>query len=121
MHIADSVHIIVNTFNECMYQEIGDQDGYYDRSIWVFIDRYYAYEEAGYPTNDTFDWIEAGKQALIQTRDVITADDHPSGPLKARHKLEVLHNLSTALTSLKMLKYPNYIPVLDRVAVRVGG
>lgn len=113
MHIADTLFHIVNSFNESMYEEIGDQDGYYDGAIRSFSDAYYNYAEEGYPAN-SMDWIKLAKDALVQTRAKITADDHPLGPLKMRHKMNILWNLGTALTSLKMLKYPNYIPVLER-------
>lgn len=116
MHIADSVHNIVNTFNECMYREIGDQDGYYDRAIWVFIDKYYAFEEDGYPESDTTDWIELGKTALIQTRTKINSDNHPLGALKTKHKINLNHNLGQALAELKKLRYPGWVPLLERLS-----
>ena len=110
MHIADTVFHIVHKFDQHMHEEIGDQDGYYDGAIRSFSDAYYNYAEEGYPAN-SMDWIKLAKVALVQTRAKIVADDHPLGPLKMRHKVNILHHVGVALTSLKMLKYPNYVQV----------
>ena len=115
MDNADKIYKIVQQFSGFMSDEIGDQDGYYDKAIRDFSDKYYDHKDGEAVQSSDFDWIEAAKSALIWTNNTINADDHPLGPLKTWHKINLNHNLGQALVELKKLKYPGWKPLIERV------
>lgn len=116
MDISRKVYDIVSGFNNFMAEEIGDQDGFYDKAIREFSDKYYDHEDGSSRQPESFDWIGEAKSALLQTRNTINADDHPLGPLKTWHKINLNHSLGQALIELKKLKFPGWKPLLERLS-----
>jgi hypothetical protein len=115
MGIHHKVYEIVSAFNESMYEEIGDQEGYYDHDIMLFVDKYYAQCDGHLDGHEATDWIEFAKSTLIAVRTKINSDDHPLGGLKTKHKINLNYSYGQALVELKKLKYPNWKPLLERV------
>lgn len=113
MDISRKVYDIVSNFCNFMVEEIGDQNGFYDKAIREFSDKYYDHED-GSRQPESFDWIGEAKEVLTWTNNTINADDHPLGPLKTWHKINLNHNYGQALIELKKLKHPNWKPLLER-------
>jgi len=116
MDISRSVYDIVSEFCNFMSEEIGDQDGYYDKAIQEFSDKYYDHEDGTCRQPENFDWIGEAKSALLWTNNKINLDDHPLGPLKTAHKINLNHNWGQAMVELKKLKYPGWKPLLERLS-----
>lgn len=111
--MRNKFRLIIDRLLNNVYEEIGDQDGFYDNMLF-----------------DALDSIDRGeatfaslRSALSLFRDKVNNKDnaypHPYGPLKVRHLVNINHWIGEAFQSLRKLETPDYTPHLDRPAVEV--
>lgn len=105
---------IINSLLNRVNDEIGDQEGFYDSHMFSLLDRIYDGEAVT---------VAEVRTAIVLFRDKINnkggAYPHPAGPLKVRHTININHWVEVALQALRKVQNPDYVPVLDRPAVRL--
>lgn len=105
---------IVGSLLNSVIDEIGDQEGFYDSHLFDLLGRIDDGEAVT---------VAEVRAAIVLFRDKINnkggAYPHPCGPLKMCHTINVNHWIGEAFQALRKVQNPDYVPVLDRPAVRL--